>query len=57
MKFQVSDGEKYQKVMQAEIPVEELEMPIKYACKRLAEKVNIPGFAKGQLFWKKQPTI
>ena len=48
MKFQVSDGEKYQKVMQAEIPVEELEMPIKYACKRLAEKVNIPGFRKGK---------
>lgn len=48
MKFQVNDGEKYQKVMQAEIPVEELEMPIKFACKRLAEKVNIPGFRKGK---------
>ena len=48
MKFQVSDGEKYQKVMEAEIPVEELDIPIKLACKRLANKVNIPGFRKGK---------
>ncbi len=48
MKFQVSDGEKYQKVMEAEISAEEMDLPIKLACKRLAEKVNIPGFRKGK---------
>ena len=48
MKFQVTDGEKFQKIMTAEVPVEELELPIKFACKRLAEKVNIPGFRKGK---------
>jgi len=48
MKFQVSDGEKYQKIMEAEISVEEMDLPIKLACKRLAEKVNIPGFRKGK---------
>lgn len=48
MKFQVSEGEKYEKIMEVEIPVEELELPIKFACKRLAEKVNIPGFRKGK---------
>lgn len=48
MKFQVSEGEKYQKVMEVEVPVEEMELPIKFACKRLAQKVNIPGFRKGK---------
>ena len=48
MKFQVSDGEKFQKIMEIEIPVEELEQPIRLACKRLANKVNIPGFRKGK---------
>lgn len=48
MKFQVSEGEKYQKVMEVEIPAEEMELPIKLACKRLAQKVNIPGFRKGK---------
>ena len=49
MKFQVSDGEKFQKIMEIEIPVEELEQPIRLACKRLANKVNIPGFRKGKV--------
>lgn len=48
MKFQVSDGEKFQKIMEIEIPVEDLEQPIRLACKRLANKVNIPGFRKGK---------
>lgn len=48
MKFQVSDGEKFQKIMEIEIPVEELEQPIRLACKRLSNKVNIPGFRKGK---------
>lgn len=48
MKFQVSDGEKFQKVMEATIEVAELEQPIRYACKRLANSVNIPGFRKGK---------
>ena len=48
MKFQVSEGEKYQQVMEVEIPAEEMELPIKLACKRLAQKVNIPGFRKGK---------
>ena len=48
MKFQVTEGEKYQKVMAAEVPLEEMELPIKFACKRLAQKVNIPGFRKGK---------
>jgi len=49
MKFQVAEGEKYQKIMQIEIPFEEMELPIKLACKRLSEKVNIPGFRKGKV--------
>ena len=28
MKFQVSDGEKFQKIMEIEIPVEELELSL-----------------------------
>jgi len=48
MKFQVSEGDKFQKIMEAEISVEEMEQPIRFACKRLAEKVNIPGFRKGK---------
>ncbi len=48
MKFQVSDGEKFQKIMEVTIPVEELEQPIRYACKRIANSVNIPGFRKGK---------
>lgn len=48
MKFQVSDGKKFQKIMEIEIPVEELEQPIRLACKRLSNKVNIPGFRKGK---------
>ena len=43
MKFVVTDGEKYQKIMEAEISVEEMEQPIRFACKRLANKVNIGG--------------
>lgn len=49
MKFQVSDGEKFQKIMEIEIPVEELDQPIRFACKRLSQKVNIPGFRKGKV--------
>ena len=48
MKFQVSDGEKYQKVMEAEISVEELTFAMRQAGKRLAARVNIPGFRKGK---------
>ncbi|MDO4582090.1 MAG: trigger factor [Bacillota bacterium] len=48
MRFQVSDGEKYQKIMQVEIPAEEMENQVKFACKRLANKVNIPGFRPGK---------
>ena len=48
MKFQVSEGEKFQKVMETEIAAEEMEQPLRLACKRLAEKVNIPGFRKGK---------
>lgn len=48
MKFEVTEGEKYQKVMTAEISPAEMELPLKFACKRLAQKVNIPGFRKGK---------
>lgn len=48
MKFQVSEGEKFQKIMEVEIAAEEMEQPLRLACKRLAEKVNIPGFRKGK---------
>ena len=48
MKIQVTDGEKYQKVMEMEIPVEEQQAAIKKACKNIAGKVNIPGFRKGK---------
>lgn len=48
MKFQVSDGEKFQKIMEVTVPVEELEQPIRLACKKIANQVNIPGFRKGK---------
>ena len=48
MKFTVSDGEKYQKVLNAEIPVEEQQDHLERAYKRLANRVNIPGFRKGK---------
>ena len=48
MKFNVTEGEKYQKVMEVEIPVAETELPIKFACKRLSQKANIPGFRPGK---------
>jgi trigger factor len=48
MKFQVSDGEKYQKIMEVEISVEELAQAMYQAGKRLAAQVNIPGFRKGK---------
>ena len=49
MKFQVSDGEQYQKIMEAEIPSEEIELVFRQAAKRLAQKMNIPGFRKGKV--------
>ena len=48
MKFNVTEGEKYQKIVEVEIPAEETELPIKSACRRLAQKVNIPGFRPGK---------
>ncbi len=48
MKFQVNDGEKFQKVMEVEIPAAEMEQYIRIGCKKLADKVNIPGFRKGK---------
>jgi len=48
MRFKVSDGENYHKIMEAEIPTEEMELAIRQAGKRLANKVSIPGFRKGK---------
>ncbi|MBQ6535216.1 MAG: trigger factor [Firmicutes bacterium] len=48
MNFNVTDGEKYQKIVEVEIPAAETELPIKFACKRLSQKVNIPGFRPGK---------
>lgn len=48
MKFNVTDGEKYQKIVEVEIPAAETELPLKFACKRLSQKVNIPGFRPGK---------
>jgi trigger factor len=49
MNFQVSDGEKYQKVMEAQIPAEELNFAMRQAMKRLSARLNIPGFRKGKV--------
>ncbi len=49
MKFTVSDGEKYQKIMQAEVSVEEMALAVKQASKRISGQVNIPGFRKGKV--------
>jgi trigger factor len=48
MDFKVSDGEKYQKIMEAEIPAEELAFAMRQASKRLSARLNIPGFRKGK---------
>ena len=48
MNFNVTDGDKYQKIVEVEIPAAETELPIKFACKRLSQKVNIPGFRPGK---------
>ncbi len=48
MKFNVSDGEKFQKVLEVAIPADEMEQHIRSGCKKLAGRVNIPGFRKGK---------
>ena len=48
MQFKISDGEKYQKIMEAQIPAEELSLAMRQAGKRLAVRLNIPGFRKGK---------
>ena len=48
MKFNVSDGEKFQKVLEVEVSAEEMTQYIRTGVKKLAEKVNIPGFRKGK---------
>ena len=49
MNCTITDGEKYQKVLRVEVPAEQMELNYKLAAKRLAEKVNIPGFRKGKV--------
>ena len=40
--------ENHKVVLTIEVPAEELDKPIKAACKSLANRVNIPGFRKGK---------
>ena len=48
MKFQVNDGENYQNILEAQISAEELTFAMRQAGKRLAARLNIPGFRKGK---------
>lgn len=48
MKSQVKQGEEYKMILEIEVPVEEMELAIKLASKKISNKVNIPGFRKGK---------
>ncbi len=48
MNSQLEQGEKNQAIITMEIPVEEMTLAFKKASKKIAEKVNIPGFRKGK---------
>ncbi len=49
MNFQVSEGEKYQKVLTIEVSLEDMEPALAATCKKLAQQVRIPGFRKGKI--------
>jgi|GEM_PF-356489 len=48
MKSQAKQGEEYKMILEVEIPVEEMELALKLASKKISSKANIPGFRKGK---------
>jgi len=48
MKSQARQGEEYKMILEIEVPVEEMELALKLASKKISNKVNIPGFRKGK---------
>ncbi|MCL1816035.1 MAG: trigger factor [Clostridiales bacterium] len=48
MEFQVSDGEMGKKILEAQIPAEELGFAVRQAGKKMAGRLSIPGFRKGK---------